>query len=217
MRTTRFLSLLAASALALGAASLATADDHKKDAAAVGIGKPAPAFTLPTADGKSVSLSDFKGKTVVIEWFSPYCPWSGLASDNSYWSTGQAKKTIEAIRAADAEAVYLCINSTKDGYDSKDTATNGKDSLAAVQGSPVPMLMDPAGDVGRAYGAKTTPHVFIVDAAGNIAYIGAPVSKDGKTMHAVEAVKALKAGSKPSPAETKNFGCGVKYAGSGKA
>ncbi|MFM1830707.1 MAG: hypothetical protein RLZZ558_1047 [Planctomycetota bacterium] len=217
MRTTRFLSLLAASALALGAASLATADDHKKDAAAVGIGKPAPAFTLPTADGKSVSLSDFKGKTVVIEWFSPYCPWSGLASDNSYWSTGQARKTIEAIRAADAEAVYLCINSTKDGYDSKDTATNGKDSLAAVQGSPVPMLMDPAGDVGRAYGAKTTPHVFIIDATGNIAYIGAPVSKDGKTMHAVEAVKALKAGSKPSPAETKNFGCGVKYAGSGKA
>jgi peroxiredoxin len=214
MKKNRLLPFVAASVLAFVGASLAVAAEKEKDRGAE-IGKTAPEFSLPTADGKSVSLADFKGKTVVIEWFSPYCPYSGLSSDNSYWSTGRAKRTIDAIKAADASAVYLCINSTHDGYDGKDEKTNGKDSLAAVAGSPVPMLMDASGKVGHAYGAKKTPHVFIVDGAGTIAYMGAPVSEDGKKMYAVEAVKAIKAGQKPEPSETKAYGCGVKYAKKG--
>jgi peroxiredoxin len=87
-----------------------------------------------------------------------------------------------------------------------------KDSLAAVTASPVPMLMDASGSVGHAYGAKTTPHIFIVDRQGAVAYIGAPMSKDGKEMWAVDAVKAIKEGKKPEPSRTKNSGCGVKYA-----
>ena len=217
MTKNRFLSLLAASTLALGAVSLASADKDKSDkkehkAGAVEVGSPAPDFKLPTADGKTVGLADFKGKTVVIEWFSPYCPYSGKSSDSSYWSTGQAKQVIDAVKAADADAVYLCINSTHDGYDGKDTAANMKDSLAAVTASPVPMLMDASGSVGHAYGAKTTPHIFIVDRQGAVAYIGAPMSKDGKEMWAVDAVKAIKEGKKPEPSRTKNSGCGVKYA-----
>jgi hypothetical protein len=74
------------------------------------------------------------------------------------------------------------------------------------------MLMDASGKVGHAYGAKKTPHVFIVDGAGNLAYMGAPISEDGKKMYAAEAVKAIKAGKKPEPSETKAYGCGVKYA-----
>jgi peroxiredoxin len=217
MQKNRFLSLLAASAVALGAASLAVADKEKGEmkeqkTGAVEIGSPAPDFKLPTADGKTVSLADFKGKTVVIEWFSPYCPYSGQSSDDSYWSTGRAKQVIDAVKAADANAVYLCINSTHDGYSGKDTATNMKDSVSAVASSPVPVLMDASGSVGHAYGAKTTPHVFIVDGAGNIAYIGAPAGKDGKDLYAANAVKAIKEGKKPEPARTKNSGCGVKYA-----
>jgi len=210
MKKTRLIPLLAASVLALAGASLAVAGEKEKERAE--IGKPAPEFKLPTADGKTVSLADFKGKTVVIEWFSPYCPYSGLSSDNSYWSTGRAKKTIDAIKEADASAAYLCINSTHDGYDGKDEKTNMKDSLSAVSASPVPMLMDASGKVGHAYGAKKTPHVFIVDGAGNLAYVGAPISEDGKKMYAAEAVKAIKAGKKPEPSETKAYGCGVKYA-----
>jgi peroxiredoxin len=217
MQKNRFLSLLAASAVALGAASLAVADKEKGEmkeqkTGAVEIGSPAPDFKLPTADGKTVSLADFKGKTVVIEWFSPYCPYSGQSSDDSYWSTGRAKQVIDAVKAADADAVYLCINSTHDGYSGKDAATNMKDSASAVASSPVPVLMDASGSVGHAYGAKTTPHVFIVDGAGNIAYIGAPAGKDGKDLYAANAVKAIKEGKKPEPARTKNSGCGVKYA-----
>ena len=217
MQKNRFLSLLAASAVALGAVSLAMADKEKGEkkeqkAGAVEIGSAAPDFKLPTADGKTVSLADFKGKTVVIEWFSPYCPYSGQSSDDSYWSTGRAKQVIDAVKAADADAVYLCINSTHDGYSGKDTATNMKDSTSAVASSPVPVLMDASGSVGHAYGAKTTPHIFIVDRAGTIAYIGAPVSKDGKDLWAADAVKAIKDGKKPEPSRTKNSGCGVKYA-----
>ena len=217
MQKNRFLSLLAASAVALGAVSLAMADKEKGEkkeqkAGAVEIGSAAPDFKLPTADGKTVSLADFKGKTVVIEWFSPYCPYSGQSSDDSYWSTGRAKQVIDAVKAADADAVYLCINSTHDGYSGKDSATNMKDSLAAVASSPVPVLMDASGSVGHAYGAKTTPHMFIVDREGNVAYIGAPTSKDGKDLWAANAVKAIKDGKKPEPSRTKNSGCGVKYA-----
>jgi peroxiredoxin len=218
MKKNRFLTLLAASALAFGAASLASADkekgqkDSKAAKAGAEIGVAAPDFKLPTADGKTVALADFKGKTVVIEWFSPYCPYSGQSSDDSYWSTGRAKQVIDAVKAADADAVYLCINSTHDGYSGKDTAANAKDSVSAVASSPVPVLMDASGSVGQAYGAKTTPHVFIVDREGKIAYIGAPASKDGKDLFAANAVKAIKDGKKPEPSRTKNSGCGVKYA-----
>jgi hypothetical protein len=72
--------------------------------------------------------------------------------------------------------------------------------------------MDASGSVGHAYGAKTTPHMFIVDREGNVAYIGAPTSKDGKDLWAANAVKAIKDGKKPEPSRTKNSGCGVKYA-----
>jgi hypothetical protein len=72
--------------------------------------------------------------------------------------------------------------------------------------------MDPAGTVGKAYGAKTTPHMFVIDRAGNLAYIGAPTCDDGATLYVVNAVAAIKDGKAASPAVTKNKGCGVKYA-----
>ncbi len=217
MKKNCLLSMFAASVLALGAVAIAANSEQDKKpskevkAEKAEIGKPAPAFTLTTAEGKSVSLSDFAGKTVVLEWFSPYCPWSGMESDDSYWSTGRAAKVVSGIKQADPDAVYLCINSNFDGYDGKSASENGKDSMAIVGSVGVPVLLDLTGVVGKAYGAKSTPHVFIVNTKGVLAYIGAPTTKDGKELFAVEAVKAIKEGKDPKPAETKNYGCGVKY------
>ena len=110
--------------------------------------------------------------------------------------------------------MYFTVNSTKDGYDGKSNAEEGTASAEVMSkaGVSVPVLLDADGKVGRAYGAKTTPHVFIIAADGNVAYIGAPVSRDGKTNYVVNAVTALKAGKPVEPATTKNEGCGVKYA-----
>ncbi|MSR69285.1 MAG: redoxin domain-containing protein [Phycisphaerales bacterium] len=185
--------------------------DHK--AAGASIHHAAPEFTLTGVDGKTYSLADFKGKTVVLEWFCSTCPVSASGSD-SFWGSGSASATIDGVKAVDPTAVYLSINSTKDGHQGKSNATDGADSAAIVSkaGQSTPILMDSDGKVGRAYGAKTTPHIFIIDGTGSVVYIGAPTSDDGKTNYIVSAVTALKAGKPVEPATTKNKGCGIKYA-----
>ncbi len=186
--------------------------DHKATGAM--IAHAAPEFTLTGVDGKIYNLADFKGKTVILEWFCSTCPVSGNGPD-SYWGSGRASATIDGVKAADPTAVYLSINSTKDGHQGKSNATEATSSAAVVTkaGQATPMLMDSDGKVGRAYGAKTTPHVFIIDGAGDVVYMGAPTSDDGKTNYIVNAVTALKAGKPVEPATTKNKGCGIKYAG----
>lgn len=182
------------------------------------IGHAAPEFTLTGADGKTYNLSDYKGHTVVLEWFSPTCPVSGHG-DGSFWGSGNAAKTLKAVKAADANVVYLTINSNKDGLGGQTTAEQGAASTEAIAkasaelGSTVPVLMDPTGKVGRAYGAKTTPHIFIIDTTGNLVYTGAPGSDDGKTDYILSAVTAIKEGKAVEPATTKNKGCGIKYGG----
>jgi len=173
----------------------------------------APAFSLKGVDGKTYTLADYKGKVVVLEWFCSSCPASGRG-EGSFWGSGKAAATIEGMRKADADAVYFAVNSTKDGFNSMSNAEEGSASAEVMSkaGASVPVLLDADGKVGKAYGAKTTPHVFIIAADGNVAYIGAPVSKDGKTNYVVNAVTALKAGKPVEPATTKNEGCGVKYA-----
>lgn len=207
-------SLLAATIVAGTAflfAAAPTGDDHKHDTAT--IGHAAPAFTLTGADGKTYNLSDYKGKTVVLEWFCSTCPVSGGGA-NSYWGDGSASKTVNGMKAADSNAVYLVIDSTKDGHSGMTTADEGKASTEIISkaGQSVPVLMDPSGKVGREYGAKTTPHIFIIDGTGNVVYIGAPTGDDGKVNYIVDAVTAVKAGKPVNPSKTKNRGCGVKYA-----
>jgi peroxiredoxin len=169
------------------------------------IGAAAPAFTLKTTDGKDWSLSDAKGKVVVIEWVNPECPvCRGLVKD------GTVAATEKGCKAAFPDVVYLAINSSASSKSSLDaTGAYLKDNKLDVIG-----LIDTDGKVGRSYGARTTPHCFVINAEGVLVYQGAINNSqggDGKTNYVVDAVKQLKAGSIVTPSETKPFGCGVKY------
>lgn len=229
MRLTRTALAISLAATAIFAAAMPMDDDKpqgvakKEDAKprraeAAKVGDAAPEFTLTGADGKTYNLSDYKGHTVVLEWFSPSCPVSGHG-DRSFWGSGNAAKTVAAVKAADPDAVYLTINSNHDGLGGQSTKQQGDASAEVIAkgglaaGLSVPVLMDPEGKVGRAYGAKTTPHMFVINTTGTLVYVGAPASDDGKTDYITSAVTAIKAGKPVEPANTKNSGCGIKYAG----
>ena len=175
------------------------------------VGKPAPAFTLKDLDGKSHSLSDFKGKTVVIEWFCPQCPYSGKASGQSAHSTGQVNSLVKDLKKMDDSVVYLLIDSSgklMSEADLIETNRELKQSLAI----PAPILIDHAGTVGKAYQAKTTPHMFVIDGEGILRYDGAFCDR-GEMNYVMNAVKAIKTGSTVSPEKTRPWGCSVKYKG----
>jgi peroxiredoxin len=176
------------------------------------VGKAAPSFSLADLDGKQVSLSSFKGKTVVLEWFNPGCPYVKKA--HTVGSLVTAAKSHAATGV-----VWLAINSNaagKQGHDPADNKQAAKDwSLAH------PILRDPDGKVGKAYGATNTPHMFVIDAGGKVVYAGAiDNSPDGegkspaggKLVNYVDAaLEALAAKRKIATPSTKAYGCSVKY------
>ncbi|MEI6474805.1 MAG: redoxin family protein [Planctomycetota bacterium] len=169
------------------------------------VGSPAPAFTLKDSAGKNVSLSDFKGKVVVLEWMNPGCPvCKGKMED------GSVAKMMTESKAINPDVVFMFVNST--GSMADKPAESG-DYLAKNKIS-APALIDGDGTVGHAYGAKTTPHCFVIDASGVLAYAGAIDDQGDKNPanYVVSAVKALKEGKAVSPATTKSYGCGVHYA-----
>ena len=195
-----------AAALVTGAAFAADKEDKKaakaeSHAATAKVGEAAPAFTLKDTSGKDVSLSDFKGKVVVLEWMNPGCPvCKGKVED------GSVAKMIADSKAANPDVVFLFVNSTAA------TADRPQESADYLKGNKIeaPALIDGDGTVGHAYGAKTTPHCFVIGADGKLAYDGA-IDDQGSTNYVVGAVKALKEGKAPSPATTKPYGCSVKY------
>jgi len=173
----------------------------KAEKAGATVGQPAPAFTLKDSAGKSVSLSDFAGKTVVLEWINPDCPvCKGKMQDKS------VSKMITAARAVDPTVVFLFINSTH--YMADKPAASGE-YLTSYEVS-APALIDGDGAVGKAYGAKTTPHCYVIDSKGVLAYNGA-IDDQGSTNYVVNAVKSLKEGKAVTPSTTRPYGCGVKY------
>ena len=173
---------------------------QKSDASAK-IGAPAPAFTLKDTAGKDVSLADFAGKIVVLEWINPDCPVCREKMED-----GSVSKMMADSKAVDPNVVFLFINSTH--YMADKPASSG-DYLAKNKVTAT-ALVDGDGAVGKAYGAKTTPHCYVVAADGTLAYDGA-IDDKGSTNYVVSAVKALKEGKAVSPATTKAYGCSVKY------
>jgi len=198
MRKGLMMTALLALTAAVSLSALA-ADSHP---AAV-LGQAAPEFKLEDQTGKSVSLSDYKGKIVVLEWTNKDCPFV-----QRHLKAGTATGLAEKYKGQGV--VWLEIDSTS----THNTATNLK--TVADNKLPFPILDDSQGTVGKTYGAKTTPDVFIVDKQGTLAYMGAMDNDpDGKKKDAVNYVaKALDeiiAGKSVSTPETKSYGCGVKY------
>jgi peroxiredoxin len=169
----------------------------------VAVGAAAPAFELVDLNGKTVRLADFRGKTVVLEWINPNCP----------VSRGYAEKKVMTTTAkAHPEAVWLAINSTNKTHgDFIDTTSHA--AYNQKNGIAYPVLYDSSGEIGHAYGAKTTPHMFVIDGTGKVVYNGAIDSGPGATStnYVDAALTALAAGKAPDPATTKPMGCSVKY------
>jgi peroxiredoxin len=196
--------LAVASFIFFGAATL--------QAEELAVGKPAPDFSLMDASGTKHSLSDYKGKVVVLEWFNPDCPFV-----KKHYGPGSMQKS-QATVVADG-AVWLSINSSAEGKQGHLSPELAKETIAELGMKSTSVLLDPDGTVGKKYGAKTTPHMFVVGADGMLAYQGAIDDKAstnesdvfGAKNFVLAAVTALKADAPVSPNTTEPYGCGVKY------
>ncbi len=176
------------------------------------IGEPAPAFTLTDTNGTSHTLSDFLGKTVVLEWTNHECPYV-----RKHYDTGNMQQLQQ--EAADDGVIWLSIVSSAPGKQGYTTPEEAKAILAGENAHPAARLADPDGTVGMAYGAKTTPHMYVIDPQGTLVYMGA-IDNDPSSRHdAVKnasnyvraALAAVKEGRMPETTQTAPYGCGVKY------
>ncbi len=174
------------------------------------VGKQAPDFQLTDTDGKSVKLSSLRGKVVVLEWFNPDCPFVKQAHGEGALKEMAAQWTARGV-------TWLAINSAAPGKQG-----HGRDrNLAAKKEWNLthPVLLDETGATGKAYGATNTPHMYVIDKKGVLVYAGAldnapfgEVKGGGALVpHAAQAIEATLAGKKVPLAETRAYGCGVKY------
>lgn len=175
------------------------------------IGKPAPDFTLTDLDGKEHSLAAYKGKTVVLEWFNPGCPYVVAAYDG-----GPMKAMAEEYMEKDV--VWLAVNSGAPGKQGHGAQVNREATTSWSM--PQPVLLDPEGTVGRAYGARTTPHMYVINPEGHLVYSGAldnaprnKVPDVGHVHYTRDALQATLAGEPVKAAQTQAWGCSVKYGG----
>jgi peroxiredoxin len=175
-------------------------------------GQPAPAFQGAGIDGKPVSLADFRGKTVVIEWNNPHCPFV-----MKHYSSGNMQALQR--KAAGTGVVWLTVNSTADSHSEYMPPARLASWMGEQKAAPTAVVMDPKGDIARAYGARVTPHMFVIDSNGKIAYAGAIDDKrstnpaDIKTSnnHVVAALTDLAAGRPVATTATTAYGCSIKY------
>lgn len=176
------------------------------------IGQPAPAFTLTDTAGKTVTLAEFKGKHVVLEWVNPNCPFVV-----KHYGSGNMQATQSG--AAREGVVWLAINSTSaDHQDYK--APGALDQWMKTQRAAANhTLMDADGKAGKAYAARTTPHMYIISPAGTLVYAGGidnkptanPADIAGATNYVNVALQELLAGKPVSSPNTRPYGCSVKY------
>lgn len=176
------------------------------------VGKPAPDFALKDLDGKEVRLSSFKGKTVVLEWFNPGCPFVKAAHLKGSLKDAAKRQTKNGV-------VWLAINSGAPGKQGVGVEANRDGAKTFAMENPI--LLDEAGAVGKTYGATNTPHVMVVDGQGTLVYRGAVDNSPdgegesptgGKLVSYVDAALAdLGAGKPVATSETKAYGCSVKY------
>lgn len=192
-------------------------DDHNAAPALSGtapvVGQTAPDFTGTDMNGQTVKLSDFKGKIVVLEWNNPECPFV-----RKHYETGNMQK-LQTAAAAKPGVVWLSINSAANGLQGHLNGDSAKAYVAAQKASPARYILDSKGEIGQLYQAKTTPHMFVIDKEGILAYAGAidnnPTPRkegvEGAKNYVTAAIDALEAGKKVEIATSQPYGCGVKY------
>lgn len=177
-------------------------------------GAKAPDFTLQSAEGKTVSLSDFAGKYVVLEWVNPGCPFVRKFYDAGAMQQFQA----EALAMDDLDVVWLSINSTNSSHgDYLDAAASA--DYYAKKGVKSIWLLDSSGEVGKAYDATNTPHMFVLGPDGTVLYQGAidsirSASQDDIAKadnYVMAALHALAKGESVAEPRTRPYGCSVKY------
>lgn len=179
----------------------------------VEVGKAAPDFTLKGQNGKEHKLSDFKGKLVVLEWFNKDCPFV-----KKFYDGGDMQKLQKEIVGKDIVWLSICSSAAgKQGHlESPEVAKSVYDEKK--MGSTA-LLLDNDGKVGKVYNAKTTPHMYVIDKEGKLAYMGAIDSIKSTESADIEkaenyvraAIDALNANKEVQTKETKPYGCGVKY------
>lgn len=169
------------------------------------INQPAPDFSLKDAKGKTHKLSDYRGKTVVLEWINPQCP---------FVVRHYKAKTMTTLATiySNKNIVWLAVDSTHHNTPQRSQKWTKKHQI------PYPILQDPSGKVGQLYAAKTTPHMYVIDPEGKLRYKGAidndtwGMKKENKLVNYVDkALNALLGGATPAYVETKPYGCSVKY------
>lgn len=182
-------------------------------AATATVGEKAPDFTLPAADGGDKALSSFAGKIVVLEWHNKGCPFV-----KKHYDSGNMQALQKEFTGKDV--VWLTINSSAPGKQGHESAADALATAKAANAAPSHILLDEKGEVGKMYGATTTPAMYVIDKEGKLAYAGSiddNSSPDQETIKGAknyvrDAVEALAAGKPVAVATTKSYGCGVKYA-----
>jgi peroxiredoxin len=176
------------------------------------VGKPAPDFTVTDASGKTQSLSAYKGKTVVLEWNNPECPFVRKHYGAENMQSQQAAAAKDGV-------VWLTVNSGAAGKQGHLDAAAATAYVAKVGGKESAYLIDTDGKVGHAYDAKTTPHMFVIDSDGVLRYMGgidsiASTDVDDipkATQYVKQALGELAAGKPVSVSTSEPYGCSVKY------
>jgi len=203
MRGPRLLSIVV-----LAIASLAATAAY-----AVRVGDPAPDFTGTDSNGKTQTLSAYKGKFVVLEWSNRDCPYT-----RKHYDSGNMQSLQREWRAKGV--IWLTIISSAPEEQGYVTAAEENAQLAKAHAVPSAAILDPKGTIGREYAAKTTPHMFVIDPSGKLIYDGAiddhpttdvtdiKISKN----YVSEALTQAMAGSGVAPSSTRPYGCSVKYA-----
>ncbi|MBS0360828.1 MAG: thioredoxin family protein [Proteobacteria bacterium] len=176
------------------------------------LGQPAPPFTAKDDNGKTVSLSQFAGKTVVLEWTNSGCPYVGKHYNSGTMQALQKKERANGV-------VWLTVSSSAPDMQGYFTPKAARAWAAKEHWAGSDILLDGAGKIGREYGAKNTPHMFVIDKAGKIAYMGGiddqpyedPDSLKGAKPYVAMALADLKAGRPVATPVSRPYGCSVKY------
>ncbi len=199
--------------VSLGAVAMVASIAFVQDAIAqANLGSAAPAFTLTDSNGRARSLGEFKGKTVVLEWTNHQCPYVGKHYRGNNMQALQKKWTGQGV-------VWLSIISSAPGEDGYVTPQQANQLTSERNAAPSAVLFDPKGTAGRAYGARTTPHMYVINGEGQLVYMGGIDDQPSARLEDLkiaknfvdQALTEMAQGKPVSANRSRAYGCSVKY------